>query len=224
MYDEFFGEWSKVIDDSKLSQVLGFLGREYAIKHIFPAQENIFKPFLLCPYKDLKVVMLGQDPYPQKGIATGILFGNKLGTKNISPSLEIIMDCVLQPESYHNPRVMDITLESWAKQGVLMINSALTVEENKVGSHTMLWREFTSSLLSNISRLNSGTVFVLFGQQAQTFTPYIDKLVNPTNILQFKHPAYFARQQKALDCDAFKKIDTILKTNNNFKINWYEEY
>ena len=164
--------------------------------------------------------MVGQDPYPQKEIATGVAFANKEGTEILSPSLELIQECIIDPHKYHNKVNFDITLESWAKQGVLLINSALTVEINKAGTHTMLWRPFISNLLYNISMRNSHVIFVLFGQTAQTFKPYI---IGSSNILMYKHPAYFARLNQAFDCDAFDKINTILKNNNNFKINWYED-
>ncbi len=220
MFKEYFGDWISVIDEGRLYKVLKTLSVGYSKMAISPAQEDIFKAFQLCPYKDLKVVMVGQDPYPQKGVATGVAFANKEGTKILSPSLELIQECIIDPHKYHNKVNFDITLESWAKQGVLLINSALTVEINKVGTHTMLWRPFISDLLYNISMRNSHVIFVLFGQTAQTFKPYI---IGSSNILMYKHPAYFARLNQAFDCDAFDKINTILKNNNNFKINWYED-
>ena len=94
--------------------------------------------------------------------ATGILFGNKADVPEdeLSPSLKVVKEAAVNFEVPHNSIIFDQTLESWARQGILMINSALTVEMNKVGSHTMLWRPFISSLLKNISETNPGLIYV----------------------------------------------------------------
>ena len=103
-------------------------------------------------------------PYPQKGVATGILFGNKKEVleEDLSPSLKIIKEAVINFEIPHNNIIFDQTLENWAKQGILMINSALTVEMNKIGSHVMLWRPFISKLLKNLSESSCSIVSVSY--------------------------------------------------------------
>lgn len=107
-----------------------------------------------------KVVFLGQDPYPQKGVATGILFGNSEDTPEdrLSPSLQIVKEAAINYEIPHNRIEFDNTLESWAKQGILMINTALTCE---VGSHFELWKPFVSKLIHNLSYKNNGIVYLL---------------------------------------------------------------
>ena len=96
--EEYFGRWMEVIDKRELESVLSKLGPEYKRKPICPAQSNVFKAFEVCPYDKLKVVMLGQDPFPQKGVATGILFGNKKGTRDedLSPSLQIVKEAAIK--------------------------------------------------------------------------------------------------------------------------------
>ena len=131
--------WSKVIKS----------GRPFC-----PDKDDIFKAFSYCSPGDCKVVFLSQDPYPQKDVATGILFANKLETlpEQLSPSLKIIKNSLF--EDLHiseKDSNFDPSLISWAKQGILMINSALTVEMNKIGSHVMIWRPFISKLLRNLS-------------------------------------------------------------------------
>lgn len=222
--EEYFGKWFKVIDKNELDNVLNIIGKEYRNKLICPTQNNVFKAFELCSYDDLKIVMLGQDPYPQKDIATGILFGNSfdIPVDKLSPSLEIIKEAVINFEIPHNNIIFDHSLESWAKQGILMINSALTVEMNKVGSHTMLWRPFISSLLKNLSINNTGIIYVLFGKQAQTFSPYINKEFN--SVLEIEHPAYFARTNTKMPHLLFKEIDKLLIDKYGIPIEWYQEY
>ncbi len=222
--EEYFKDWLKVIDKKELNIVINKLGVEYNKKPICPLQSKVFKAFEWCSYHDLKVVMLGQDPYPQKGIATGLLFGNDRETDDnlLSPSLQIIKEAVINFEITHNNIIFDPSLESWAKQGILMINSAFTVEMNKIGSHTILWRPFVSTLLRNLSINDTGIIYVLFGEQAQTFKPYINKQYN--NIIEVEHPAYFARTNTKMPSSVFKEIDKLLVDKYGIPIKWYDEF
>ena len=221
---EYFGDWLSVIDETELSIIMRRLSVEYKIKSICPEQSNVFKAFSLCPLKNLKVVFIGQEPYPQKGVATGILFGNnkEISDENLSPSLKVIKEAVVNFDIPHNCIIFDPTLESWAKQGILMLNSALTVELNKVGSHTALWRPFIAKLLKNLSVYDTAIVYVLFGKQAQSFNPYINSRFN--HIFEIEHPAYFARNGTKMPSKLFSDINSILKGLYNEEIRWYKEY
>lgn len=220
--EEYFKQWMKVINREEVIKVLTYLSGLPKFPPVYPKASEIFKAFELCNYDELKVVMIGQDPYPQKDVATGILFGNREETIKLSPSLELIKENVIDysKPTMMNPIKFDITLESWAKQGILMLNSALTVEANKVGSHTMLWRPFIISLLSELSDKKMGIFYVLFGETAKTFKPYINVELNW--IYEYKHPAYYARLGTKSDYDVFEKINKILLNSNNIKINWYD--
>ena len=218
--EEYFGDWIKVIDKVELNKVIFKLK---SMSNYTPSMSIIFKSFELCKYNDMKVIFLGYDPYPQKGVATGILFGNSKETKeeDLSPSLKIVRDAAIDLHMPHNSIIFDQTLESWAKQGILMINSALTVEINKVGSHTMLWRPFISKLLRNISNINTGIIYVLFGRQAQTFKPYIGKF---NHIIEIGHPAYFARTNTKMSSELFRNVSNLVKEIYGVPIEWYQEY
>lgn len=217
---EYFGRWISVIDTVELTKVLNRL-KSVDLDRLCPDYCNIFKAFELCKYENCKVVFLGMDPYPQKGVATGILFGNKPKTEELSPSLEVIKESCINYEIPHNPIEFDVTLESWAKQGILMINSALTCEVGKSGSHVNLWRPFVSKLLKNLSEHNTGMIYVLFGSQAKTFKPYINKCYN--DIIEVEHPAYFARVGKIMPYSVFTNINKLLKDRYNTTIEWYYE-
>lgn len=216
-----FKDWIPLINVEKTLRVMGTLETEYSRYSICPRQDCIFKAFQVTPYKDLKVVIIGQDPYPQQGIATGLAFANDANTPDnkISPSLELIMDELLWGD--FPPYKFDITLESWAKQGVLLLNSALTVRYNIPNSHNLLWRPFMSSLLEQLSQRNTGIIYLLFGEQAKSFKSFINP--NTNYILEYPHPAYQARLKQRLNCDGFDKANQILKQNNNLTINWYEK-
>lgn len=218
--ETIFGDWLRLVDTNLLMQTLS----KVPIDKICPVKEDVFKAFQLCSLKDCKVVFIGQDPYPQKGVATGILFGNKVTTeeKNLSPSLQIIREASIDFTRTHNlPIVFDITLESWAKQGILMLNSALTVEINKIGSHTQLWRPFISRFIKELSSYGN-YLFVLFGQQAQTFEPYINK--NYSHIIKENHPAFYARSNKVMPSNVFYDINKYLRIQNEKEIVWYNEF
>ena len=222
--DEYFGDWMKVIDRTELNNVMAKVGQEYRRKPLCPAQSDVFRAFELCPFNDLKVVMLGQDPYPQKGVATGVLFGNRkeVDEDNLSPSLNVVKEAAINFEVPHYCITFDNSLESWSKQGILMINSALTVEMNRIGSHVMLWRPFIAKLLKNLSEYNTAIVYVLFGRQAQTFKPYINDRFN--HIIEIEHPAYFARSGTKMPHQLFVDISNKVKEIYGVPIKWYEEY
>lgn len=220
---EFFKDWCNIIDFNELQVVLGKLNTLNP-ELLCPHPNYVFKAFSLCPYENLKVVFLGQDPYPQKGVATGIAFGNWEHTPKdkISPSLEVLKECCINYEIPHSYIEFDNTLESWAKQGVLMLNSALTCQVNNTGSHTMIWRKFIATILKNLSYRKCGIVYVLFGKQAQTFEPYINSRFN--NIVRVEHPAYYARIQKTMPHKVFKDIDNLLIGKYSESIKWFIEY
>lgn len=220
--EEYFGKWVKVIDINELNKITKTIGNLKV--PICPSIPDIFKAFTLCSYNNLRVVMIGQDPYPQKGVATGVLFGNykEVSEEDLSPSLKIVKEAAINYEVPHNSIIFDQTLESWASQGILMINSALTVELNNVDSHTMLWRSFISKLLLKLSEWETGIIYVLFGEQAKTFRPYINDKSNI--ILTEKHPAHYARSNSRMPSTVFEEISSLTKKKYGGPINWFTEY
>ena len=219
---EYFGDWSKVVDLEEANRVIKKLSSSNQI--ICPQLKNIFKAFNLCPFKELRVVIIGQDPYPQKGVATGIAFANSLDTQDnsYSPSLEILRESVIDYTIPHRTIIFDPSLEKWEEQGVLLLNSALTCEVGRVGSHYLLWRPFIISLLTNLSKCSSGIVYVLMGSQAQSLEPYINKQFN--HVIHIRHPSYYARTKSRMPSDVWQKINNILIGQNGYGIEWYKEY
>lgn len=218
---EYFKDWYKLIDTTKLINILSILNKRN-LNNLCPKYKNIFKAFELCPYSKLSIVMVGQDPYPQKNIATGILFGNSKNTleENLSPSLQVIKESVINFEVPHNFITFDPSLESWAKQGILMLNSALTCEIGRPNSHANLWRPFMVELFKNLSKYNCGLIYVLFGNQARTLKPYINAQYN--KIIEIQHPAYFARERKPMP-HIFDAINSLYKKRYGTTIEWYKE-
>lgn len=220
--EEYFGDWMRVIDKPEAMKIMGWL-KTVNPNTLCPALPNVFRAFRLCSYRDCKVVFIGQDPYPQKGVATGVLFGNSKETteEELSPSLQVIKESVINFEIQHNCITFDNSLESWAKQGILMINSALTCEVGRVGSHAVQWRPFVGKMLKNMSEWNTGIVYVLFGRDAQSLKPYINEKFN--DIIEIEHPVYFARTNKIMPYDIWNKINKLLYGRYGEKIIWYKE-
>lgn len=219
--DEYFGDWMKVLDRTETMKIMGWL-RTLNQTTLCPSVRNVFKAFKLCPYNKCKVVFIGQDPYPQKGVAQGVLFGNSSDTpeNKLSPSLQVIKESVINFEIPHNLITFDPTLENWANQGILMINSALTTEVGKVGVHMMKWRPFMIAFLKQMSLINPGIIYVLFGSQAQILEPYIGK---NNYVLKIEHPAYFARLNKRMPSDIWYEINNILYSLYGERVEWYKE-
>lgn len=219
--DEYFGDWMKVLDRNETMKIMGWL-RNINQSTLCPNIKDVFKAFKLCPYNNCRVVFIGQDPYPQRGVAQGVLFGNSSDTpeNKLSSSLQIIKESVINFEIPHNLITFDPTLESWAKQGILMINSALTTEVGKIGVHMMKWRPFMIAFLKQMSMINPGIIYVLFGSQAQILEPYISK---NNYVLKIEHPAYFARTNKKMPYHIWKDINKILYDLYGERIEWFKE-
>ena len=217
---KYFGDWSKVIDLQEADRIIRKLS---ASNHtICPKLKDIFKAFTLCPLNDLRVILLSQDPYPQKGVATGLAFANSSNTQELSPSLEILKESVINYAIPHRTINFDPSLEKWEAQGVLLLNSALSCEVGRIGSHILLWRPFIKSLLTNLSKYHTGIVYVLMGTQAQSFEPYINKQFN--HVIRCRHPSWYSRNQVRMSSDIWQKVNSILISLNGYGIEWYEEY
>lgn len=223
--EQYFDDWCKVVDTKEADRIVRNL---VATKQVVcPQVKNIFKAFTLCSLHDLKVVILGQEPYADlvKGEprATGIAFANSSDTPqtNYSPSLGILMESVIDFTCPHDSIIFDPSLEKWEKQGVLMLNSALTCISGKIGSHSLMWRPFIKSFLTKLSNYDTGIIYVLMGTEAQSFLPYINSKYN--HIIKTKHPSWYARNHISMPSDLWHHINDILIGMYGYGIEWYKE-
>ena len=174
-----------------------------------PKFKDVFNGFYECPYDDLKVVIVGQDPYPQLGVADGIAFSCSIKGK-AEKSLQYILKA-LEDENG------SVDLRRWSNQGVLLINTAFTCEINKIGSHYGIWKSFTEHVFDNINRHNPDTIFILMGKKAEAW----QTLLPNCKILKCSHPASAAYRGGEWDCnDVFNKANTILIKQDKTCINW----
>jgi len=187
-------------------------------KRFTPPLKYVFKAFEKCKLENLKVVVIGQDPYPHLNTADGLAFSCSI-TGKPQPSLKHIFhainETVYKDDREHNP-----DLERWAEQGVLLLNTALTCQVDKVGSHYDIWQDFITYVIDMLSLTNSGIIFVFLGAKAQE----LESLISDSHyVLKASHPASAAYSGGKWNCnDVFNKINDILQKNNgeSFKIKW----
>ena len=218
--EEYFGEWLNVLPTKEMQEVIS---RVSPIRDkICPAYKDIFKAFNKCPYRKLRLVIVGQEPYSQKNVATGLAFANfnNIPEKPLSSSLKVIKESIINYEIPHNLITFASELEEWAEQGVLLLNTALTCEINKPLSHSLLWRPFISQLIKNICNYNSSIVWLLLGSSAQSFKPYINKY---QYIIEAKPPSFYARNNKKMPYNIWYEINKILIELNGYGITFYKE-
>lgn len=189
-------------------------------KRFTPPLKEVFTAFEKCPYKDVKVVIIGQDPYPQLGVADGMAFSCSK-TQVLQPSLKYLLEAVEDTVYAGLPTQENPDLTRWAEQGVLLLNTALTVEVNKIGSHYDLWAPFVTCVIDTLSWNNPGLIWVFMGKKAQE----LESLVSSNHYkFEISHPASAAYQKASKwDCDdVFNKINNILEANNGsqYKIQW----
>lgn len=223
---EYFGDWSEVVNLQEADDIMKKLSNMTVHNNsICPQLKNVFKAFTLCPLSSLRVVITGQDPYPNikdnKPVATGIAFANSSDTSpdSYSSSLEILRDSVIDFTVPHGNITFEPDLEKWERQGVLLLNAALSCQTGRPGSHMLLWRPFIKSLLTSLSRHHTGIVYVLMGTQAQSLEPYINKKFN--HVIRCRHPAYYARTKTRMPSDIWEQVNNILISQNGYGINWF---
>lgn len=182
-----------------------------------PVVKNLFRAFECCPYKDLKVVMMGQDPYPQLNVADGIAFSCS-NTGRIEASLKFMYK-ELEETVYKDGFVWDPDLARWSNQGILMLNCALTTNVGKVGSHYKIWQPFLAFLFDVLMYNNPGLIYVFMGKKAQEWAESI-----PDNNFKVftSHPASAAHAElERWDSgDMFNKISNLVQKQFNEKIVW----
>lgn len=210
--------WEKIlkkeIEKDYFQLIMDRIHESYQRTNVYPPKDEIFRAFQLVTWEDLKVVILGQDPYHGSLEANGLAFSVNDGVK-IPPSLRNILKELKNDLNINHSS----NLEGWAKQGVLLLNSCLTVEESKPGSHKHIgWNMFVQNVISIINQEKEHIVFVLWGNHAKEFQYLIDK--DKHQIITSVHPSPFSARNGFFGSKPFSKINHYLKENNKGIINW----
>ena len=213
--------WEDIIDLEKQKDYYKSLEKEinkrYKTTTVFPEKQNIFKAFSLTKLDNLKVVILGQDPYHGFGQAQGLAFSTPANIKN-PPSMQNILK-EIKSDLGKKSICEDGDLTPWAKQGVLLLNTILTVEEAKPKSHHNLgWEVFTDNIIKYISDNCKDTIFILWGSPAISKTKLIDRKKH--HILTAPHPSPLSSYRGFFGCKHFSQTNNILKSLNKEAIIW----
>lgn len=171
---EQLGDWAPILapifDSQRFAKLKKDLSEEYRNYTCYPAVSNVFRAFDWTQFRDLRVVIIGQDPY-HNGIATGLAFATNSG--KLSPSLRNIVKELHESHGQDVNPEFDTSLEHWARQGVLLINTSLTVREKEPNSHKKIWEGFTVEVLKRIRAKHNNIVFVGWGKDAQSLIEQI---------------------------------------------------
>ena len=213
-------DWNEVLSNvmasEKFLKLKEFLTEEYANNVIYPTKENIFTALNLTSYKDVKVVIIGQDPYHEPnqahGLAFSVLEGIKLppSLKNIYKEIESDLGIVMSGTGNLTP---------WAEQGVLLLNNVLTVKAHEANSHKGAgWEFFTDKIVEKLNEREEQIIFVFWGNNAKSKQKLI---TNPNHVvLMGPHPSPLSAYHGFFGCKHFSKINEILKSNNKKEIDW----
>lgn len=214
----FGNDWDIVLDDVLRSEwfieLINSVKKEYNVKTIFPLKEDIFNAFIYTPFSSVKVVILGQDPYHGEHEAHGLSFSVKKGI-SMPPSLNNIFK-----ELYDDTGIKrtNTDLSDWAYQGILLLNSILTVEKDKALSHNFIgWEKFTDEVIKKLSD-RGNVIFVLWGSYAKQKKILINNKKN--YIIESVHPSPLSCYRGFFGSKPFSKINEILRMNGNKEIKW----
>ncbi len=206
---------SDIINSDYFNNLMNKVNEEYNSKTIYPSKENLFNALKLTSYKDTKVVIVGQDPYHGEGEAMGLSFSVNDGIK-LPPSLKNIYK-----ELFEDLGITRLSgdLTDWSNQGVLLLNSTLTVIKDTPGSHAKLgWNKFTDEIIKKVNEKDTPVVFILWGNFAKTKR---DLITNDKHlIIESPHPSPFSARTGFFGSKPFSKTNEFLKKNNIDEIEW----
>ena len=212
--------WENIIKQEKQKDYFikldKFLDDRYKKTKVYPPKNKIFTAFELCKYDNLKVIIIGQDPYHQPNQAQGLAFSTPNHIKNPPSMVNILKEII---DDIGDSTCIDGDLTSWAKQGVLLINTILTVEDSCPKSHHKKgWEIFTNNIIKHINENFKDIVFILWGAGAIKMGKLIDEKKH--HILTSPHPSPLSSYRGFFGCKHFSKTNEILKTIGKQEIIW----
>ena len=206
--------WDNILDEEYhqeyFKNIVKFINHEYKVKTCYPPKSRILRALSLTDYDNVKVVILGQDPYHGEGEANGLAFAVSNGIK-LPPSLiniykELYNDLGIPPANVGN-------LECWAKEGVLLLNAVLTVEKDKAASHKDIgWEKFTDAIIKKINEKETPVVFILWGNFARSKKNLITN--SKHYIIESPHPSPLSASRGFFGSKPFSKTNNFLRKNN----------
>ncbi len=218
---KFFNNgWDNALEDEfekeYFKDLLVKVDEEYSKYKVYPPKGKIFSALTHCDINDIKVVILGQDPYHEEGQAHGMCFSVLPGV-DIPPSLKNIYKEIQAEYGYEPPN--HGCLVSWSNQGVLLLNTTLTVREHMANSHSKYgWQTFTDRIIQEVNKQDKPVVFILWGGNARSKKAFIN--TSKHLVLESAHPSPLSAYQGFFGNGHFKKANEFLKSNGREEINW----
>ena len=217
---KFNNEWDEILSDlfstEKYSNIREFLKKEYTENTVYPDMYNIFRCFKETPYNNVKAVILGQDPYHEEGQAQGLSFSVPNGVK-FPPSLVNIFKELKSDLGYDAPKSGDLL--KWAKEGVLLLNTTLTVIKGLANSHKDCgWQWFTDEVIKKLNERETPIVFILWGANARSKKKFIN--TKKHFIVESAHPSPLSCYNGFWNSKPFSKTNEFLKSVNISQKNW----
>lgn len=218
--DFFKNGWDKALEDEfekeYFKQLLAKVDEEYKMHTVYPPKGKIFSALTHCDINDVKVVILGQDPYHEEGQAHGMCF-SVMPNVDIPPSLKNIYKELESEFGYKPPN--HGCLGSWSNQGVLLLNTTLTVRAHMANSHAGYgWQKFTDRIIEEVNKQEKPVVFILWGRNAINKKPLIDE--SRHLVLTSAHPSPLSAYNGFFGNGHFKKTNEFLKAHDRGEINW----
>ncbi|GHE68849.1 uracil-DNA glycosylase [Roseivirga thermotolerans] len=212
--------WGRVLspefEKDYFRELTDFVKSEYATHTIYPKGKDIFRAFDACPFNDVKVVILGQDPYHGPGQANGLCFSVHEGV-TFPPSLVNIFKEIRNDLGKEIPP--NGSLERWARQGVLLLNATLTVRAHQAGSHQNKgWETFTDAVVKALASQKKGLVYMLWGSYAQKKAAIVS--ANENLVLKSPHPSPLSAHRGFFGCGHFSKANRYLEEKGLGQIEW----
>ena len=213
-------KWDVILDSEYrkeyFKRIVDFINSEYKLKTVYPVKSRILRSLELTDYDDVKVVILGQDPYHGEGEAIGLCFAVSNGIK-LPPSLRNIYKELEDDLGISRSNVGN--LECWAHEGVLLLNTVLTVEKDKPASHKGIgWEMFTDAIISKINEKEEPVVFILWGNFAKSKKSLITN--SKHYVIESSHPSPFSARYGFFGSKPFSKTNRFLRENNIKEIDW----
>jgi uracil-DNA glycosylase len=213
--------WREILQDEfekpYFQKLVDQVKKAYQTKDVWPKGNQIFNAFNHCPFDQVKVVILGQDPYPTPGHAHGLCFSVQEGVKPFPKSLNNIFKEINDDLGTAVPTHGN--LNRWADQGVFLLNTVLTVNAHEPNSHKKFgWETFTNTVIEKINSEQEGVVFLLWGSQAQKKIELIDQ--SKHHILKTVHPSPLSAYRGFFGCKHFSKANELLISHGLEPINW----
>ena len=216
-------KWDELLKDEfekdYYKKIREFLKSEYSQYVVYPKMENIFSALKLCDYEDIKVVIIGQDPYHEEGQAHGLSFSVQPGIAippsllNMYKELQADLGCYIPNNGF---------LEKWAKQGVLLLNNVLTVRAHQANSHKDCgWENFTDRIVVELNKRETPVIFLMWGSCAKNKEKLITNSIH--KILKAPHPSPLSAYRGFFGCKHFSTVNNILMENGDLPIDWQIE-